>query len=101
MKIVIEINEEDYKIMKHNVAINNPLCPLGQKEMVTAIANGIPLPKGKRLIDADKIFNHAFITEAEEGDIFVQKYYCIKKEIMDNALVLFDTLEVDKVESEK
>ena len=60
------------------------------------IANGTPLPKGHRFIDADEILNHAFITEDEEGDIFVQKYYCIKKEIMDNALVLFDTLEADK-----
>ena len=46
MQIVIDIDEEDYKIMQHNVAVDNPLCPLGQKEIVTRIANGTPLPKG-------------------------------------------------------
>jgi len=55
MQIVIDIDEEDYKIMQHNVAVNNPLCSLSEKEMVTKIADGIPLPKGHgRLIDADE-----------------------------------------------
>lgn len=54
MQIVINIDEEDFEIMKHNIAVDNPLCPINQKEMVTKIANGIPLPKGHgRLIDAD------------------------------------------------
>lgn len=44
MQIVIDIDEEDFNIMKHNVAIDNPLCPLGEKEMVTAVANGTPIP---------------------------------------------------------
>jgi len=65
-------------------------------KLMRSIQNGTPLPKGHRFIDADEIFNHAFIRDDEEGDIFVQKYYCIKKEIVDNALVLFDTLEADK-----
>lgn len=52
MRLIIDIDEEDYKIMKHNVVVNNPLCPIGQKEMVTKIANGIPLPKSHgNLID--------------------------------------------------
>lgn len=54
MQIVIDILEEDFEIMKHNIAVNNPLCPLSQKEMVSKVANGTPLPKGHgRLIDAE------------------------------------------------
>lgn len=68
--------------------------------MTKAIRKGITLPKGHKFIDADEILNHAFIEESEEGNIFVKKYYCIRKEIMDNALVLFDTLEADTTESE-
>lgn len=46
IELVIRIDEEDFEIMKHNIAVNNPLCPLSQEEMVSKIANGIPLPKG-------------------------------------------------------
>ena len=46
IELVIKIPEEDYEIMKHNIAVNNPLCPLSQEEMVSKVANGIPLPKG-------------------------------------------------------
>ena len=54
MQIVIDISEDDYKIMKHNIAVNNPLCPLSQEEMVSKVASGTPLPKGHgRLKDAD------------------------------------------------
>jgi hypothetical protein len=54
--LVIKIDEEDYKIMKHNIEVNNPLCPLSQEEMVSKVVNGVPLPKGHgRLIDADKL----------------------------------------------
>ena len=56
MQIIIDINKEDYEIMKHNIAVDNPLCPLSQKEMVAKIANGKPLPKNHgRLIDADAL----------------------------------------------
>lgn len=94
IKLVINISEDSYK-----ATCNGYMLPLDVENVVQGIKNGIPLPKGHRFIDADEILNHAFITEDEEGDIFVQKYYCIKKEIMDNALVLFDTLE-DKEQEE-
>jgi hypothetical protein len=56
MELIIKINEEDYKIMKHNIVVNNPLCPLSQEEIVSKIASGIPLPKGHgRLIDVSDI----------------------------------------------
>ena len=45
MKLIIDIDKEDYEIMKYNIAIDNPLCPLGQKEIVFKIANGTPLDK--------------------------------------------------------
>lgn len=58
MEIVIKIDEEDYKIMRHNIAVNNPLCPLSQEEMVSKVANGTPLPKGHgRLFDERDIVN--------------------------------------------
>ena len=50
IELVIKIDEEDYKIMKHNIAINNPLCPLRQDEMVAKVANGIPLETRKEAI---------------------------------------------------
>lgn len=54
MQIVIDIDKEDFEIMKHNVAVNNPLCPLSERETVIMIANGTPLLKGHgRLIDAN------------------------------------------------
>lgn len=63
IELVIKIDEEDYEIMKHNIAVNNPLCPLSQEEMVSKVANGIPLPKGHgNLIqreEAETIFRNA------------------------------------------
>ncbi len=56
IELVIKIDEEDFEIMKHNIAVNNPLCPLSQEEMVYKIANGIPLPEGHgKLIDVSDI----------------------------------------------
>lgn len=43
MKVIIDIDEEDFRIMQHNVAVDNPLCPLSEKETVTKIANGMPI----------------------------------------------------------
>lgn len=51
MKLIIDIDKEDFKIMKHNIAVNNPLCPLSQEEMVSKVANGIPLEDIKAEIE--------------------------------------------------
>ena len=40
MKLIIDIDEEDFEIMKYNIAMGNPLCPISQEEMVIKIANG-------------------------------------------------------------
>ena len=56
IELVIKIDEEDYKIMQYNIAVNNPLCPLSEKEIVFKIAKGTPLPKGHGdLKDADNL----------------------------------------------
>ncbi len=46
IELVIRIDEEDFKKMKHNVAIGKPICSLSEPEMVSKVANGIPLPEG-------------------------------------------------------
>ena len=66
IELVIKIPEEDFEIMKHNIAVNNPLCPLSQEKMVAIVAHGIPLPKEHgRLIDAD-----ALLTEINQFDYY-------------------------------
>ena len=51
MQLVIDIDEEDFEIMKHNIAANNPLCPLSQEEVVAKIANGTPLCGKMQVLD--------------------------------------------------
>lgn len=71
MQIVIDISEEDYNIMRHNIVVNNPLCPLSQEEMVSKVANGVPLPKGHgRLIDESQI---DWLTESDGSKITFDK----------------------------
>jgi hypothetical protein len=54
MQIVIEIPEESYRLLQ-----NKGVDWLGAEHILTAVANGIPLPKGHgRLIDADAINIH-------------------------------------------
>ena len=43
MKVIIDISKEDFEIIKHNMAVDNPLCPISQRDMVIKIANGTPL----------------------------------------------------------
>ena len=89
MQIVINIDDEDYDditLTGENTINLGVLLDLRE-----AVRNGTPLPEGHgRLIDADKILNHAHIEEDEDGDIFVKKWYCIERDVFDNALVLID-----------
>ena len=92
MQIVISIDEKIYKriLPYKDVPVISNLAN-DYPEITHAIANGTQLPKGHgRLIDADEILNHAHIEEDEDGDIFVKKWYCIEKDVFDNALVLID-----------
>ena len=64
IELIIKIDEEDYKIMKHNIVVNNPLCPLSQEEIVSKIAKGIPLPEGhEKLINADKFLSYLIFSK--------------------------------------
>lgn len=82
MELVIKISKEDFEIMKHNIAVNNPLCPLSQEEMVCKVANGIPLPErlgikiSSRLVDdvLDKIRTE-IQSEIEEEKIDTERLY--------------------------
>lgn len=54
MKLIIDIFEEDFKIIKENVKRNNPLSPMNQEVTMTMIANGIPLKEGHWIKKDDK-----------------------------------------------
>ncbi len=87
MKIVIDIDEQTYNNIKNYRGV-----PYADSvDVGIEILKGTVLPKNYgRLIDADEILNHAHIEEDEDGDIFVKKWYCIEKDVFDNALVLID-----------
>ena len=69
IELVIKLSEEDYKIMKHNIAINNPLCPLSQEEMVSKVANGTPLPKGHGKIGDFDAFLKGFLFDKRADNL--------------------------------
>ena len=58
MQIVIDIPEEvKHKVYNYGLS----LCPSDKEQLVHAIVNGTPLPKGHgRLIDADKFISEHF-----------------------------------------
>lgn len=70
MKIVIDINEEDYKKILANADIVNKRKKHTLEE---AVLNGTPLPKGHgRLIDGDEL-DGVMYHEAFEKDTDLQK----------------------------
>lgn len=87
VELVIKIPERIHYGIEKGITVNGSKA---SQILIDAVKNGKPIPKGHRVIDADEILNHAFIREDEEGDIFVQKYYCVEKEIVDNALIEAD-----------
>lgn len=44
ISLIIRISNKDFELMKYNDAMNNPVCPLSQKEIVCKIARGVPIP---------------------------------------------------------
>ena len=66
MKLIIDIPE----VVKHKVyAYGLSLSSSDKEQLIKAIMNGIPLPKGHgRIIDESKI---AVIIETEDGDDFI------------------------------
>ncbi len=80
MQLLININKEDYELMKHNVAVDNPLCPLGEKEMVTKIANSTPIPEGATNGDVVKVmFPNARVVEIYPSFNGDEVYYVLIK----------------------
>ena len=77
MKVVIDIDEEDFEIMKHNVAVDNPLCPISQKDMVIKIANGIPLDTLRA-----EITTIAINGQADEHTMFIRTGEQVKQMIL-------------------
>lgn len=78
IEVIIKIPREDFAIMKHNIAINNPLCPLSQEEMVSKVANGVPLP-----IIIDKI--RAEIDDINLNDVateYEDRFYGFQQEVI-------------------
>ena len=97
MELVIDISEEDFEIMKHNIAVDNPLCPLSEKEMVTIIANGTPLPKGHGdLIDRNELLRHYDSTTYHNG-IEERKIHFVQIGYVNDAPTI---IEADKEEDE-
>lgn len=73
MKLIIDINDKDFEIMKHNIAVNNPLCPISQKEIVTKIVNGTPL---------DHVFNTIKDGIKEEADYAYADFEQYKADVL-------------------
>ena len=95
IELVIRIDEEDYKIMRHNIAVNNPLCPLSQEEMVSKVAKGTPLPKGHgrlMVLSEDAV-------KREQTPLSFSCQNWISEVGLSNATVAI--IEADKVESEE
>lgn len=78
MKLIIDINKEDFEIMKHNVAVDNPLCPINQKDMVIKIANGIPLNNLKTELTAITING-----QVDEHTMFIRTGEQVKQMALD------------------
>lgn len=68
MQIVIDIDEDYYEIIKHEVSHGHDFKPY------TLIANGTPLPKGHgRLIDEDRLYK-VFNRNVSGADAFKQLF---------------------------
>lgn len=96
MKIVIDIDEEDYNRIKDIPDAFDSLTSRTYK----AIKNGTPLPKHGRLIDADAL-NEAMYHESFETDTDMQKWDSgcwIRYKMFENAIGDASTIiEADKV----
>ena len=67
MQIIIEIDEEEYQTyINHTEAILDSSIPLVHQDLLRAVINGTPLPKGHgRLIDADAVEKEMNKSEVE------------------------------------
>ena len=94
MKLIIDIPEEDYKFIKDLQSLiigGRGNCKTIQKNIINAIRNGIPLPKGHgRLVDENYIIaelvyrKHLLSDGVKCGEV---------TEIFDNAVVIDADME--------
>lgn len=95
IELVIRIDEEDFESMKHNIAVNNPLCPLSQEEMVYKVANGVPLPKGHGgIVDVDTI-------DLNQDEFISQSDYYEAECAIENAPTIIEADTESEVEERK
>lgn len=86
MQVVIDIKEDYYELIKHDVQLGNDYLPF------KLIANGKPLPKGHgRLIDADILETYVYEIPDE---------YCGKRQVVDYD-VIKDAQTIAEAEDER
>lgn len=97
MKIVIDIPEEQYEIIKECAKNQDNFCSeVDSAEKI--ISRGIPLPKNHgRFIDADMLKNDMQAKSEWYGDIFIDVIGRVI-DVIDNAPTI---IESDKAESEE
>ena len=95
MQLLINIPERQY----NNIMNVDSVC-LGRipyKGIVMAAINGIKrgtvLPENARFINADEILSKAHIESEDNESVFAREWYLIPRDVVDRALVVFDTLE--------
>ena len=69
-KRVIDISDEDFEIIKHNVKMNNPLSPMNQEDVMIMIANSTSLDDIKAEIEEERKSVHlsAFVGNQVTGE---------------------------------
>lgn len=90
MKLVIEIPEEEYQTyINHTEAILDSSIPLVHQDLLRAVINGTPLPKGHgRLIDADDLDITTITTDDYSGNEVLD---IVLKEDIDNAPTIIES----------
>ena len=102
MQIVIDISEE----VKHKVyAYGLSLCPSDKEQLINAIINGKPLPKGHgRLIDADvfekRLMNARSYYIGEKADDFDLRFAAGLKSATERLVDAPTIIEADKEQEE-
>jgi len=95
MKLVIEIDEEEYEmvLLKMNTSVIAKSC----SEAENIIANGIPLPKNHgRLIDADKLNKKKKYQFQTQSGAFSKSEWFIKADDLFNAPTIIEAEGGDK-----
>lgn len=94
MQIVIDIPEEEYQTyINHTEAILDSSIPLVHQDLLMAVINGTPLPKGHgRLIDADalNISYGVFVPKVKGNVVFGCPADAVFADELENAPTIID-----------